>query len=461
MRQLSLVGISEDGSRLVLTAGPPPAGTDPAGPHPSGADGAGADGAGADGAAVGGAAVGGEPAGEFSVALDDRLRAATRGDRARLGQLQIRFESSLRPRDIQARIRGGETPEQVARAAGIPMDKVLRFATPVLAEREHMVTEARRHPLHRRSEPGGTSLDDAVTARLTDHGVDPAVVAWDAHRRDDGAWVVTAGYPGGTRPRTATFRFDPAARRTVAQDDDAHWIAGEAAGPTSGGGRPRLSTVDPAGTARQLSAADAFDAAVADELAAAAAPRGPEGFGRDGAPEPDAARPPGTAATPGTAPGIAAAPGTGGVPDEETIDVPFAGSWPEMPGWPARAGTGRDAGTEAGLGDQDGANRPRPPRTRAFARRERTPDRPVEVPAAAGSVPAALVTLTPFPRRPEDPPAAADPGRREPAAADDRPGEGTHDSPPADEKASRHTGAGNRRQAVPSWDEIMFGRRSD
>jgi len=424
MRQLSLVGISEDGTRLVLTASGPPPDTEQVGPG-----------------------VGGEPAGEFTVALDDRLRAATRGDRARLGQLQIRFESSLRPRDIQARIRAGETPEQVARVAGIPIDRVLRFATPVLAEREHVAAQARRHPLHRRSEPGGTSLDDAVTARLSGHGVDPAEVAWDAHRRDDGAWVVTAVYPGGTRERTATFRFDPAARRAVAEDDDAHWIAGEAAGPTPVGRRPRLAAVDPSGAPRQLSAADAFDAVVADELAAAAVPRGPEGFGRDGAPEPAASR----------AAGV-------GIPDEETIDVPFAGSWPEMP-------APDDARSEA-AGDEE-SGRARPSRTRTFARRERTPVRPVQSPAP-GSVPVAPLGSAPVTEH-ELTATPSDPVSDRPAA-DEPTGQGeTGDGVPvedtavqeaaepeaAEQTAQRRPGARNRRQAVPSWDEIMFGRKGD
>ncbi len=380
MRQLTVVGISEDGTRLVLTtAGSPPA------PGSS------------------------EPEGEFTVALDDRLRAATRGDRARLGQLQIRFESALRPRDIQARIRAGDTPEEVARAAGIPLDRVLRFAAPVLAERDHVVEEARRHPLHRRSEPGGLSLQDAVATTLSTHGVDPATVAWDARRRTDGGWLVSAAYRGGSRERTATFRYDPATRTAIADDDDARWIAGEAAGPA----RRRPGTTGP----RAVAPADAFDAMVAAELAAAAQVHGPEGIGRDGAPlAPDP---------------LAAVPVAAGSPvaddqqDEATIDVPFAGRWPEMPA-PADRGAAEEH------------HRPLPSRPRTFGRRERTPSRPpVPEPAAA-----------PEPSRAEP---VAEPVAHDPAAED-------RDETPGEQRAAT---ARNRRQAVPSWDEIMFGRKSD
>ncbi len=43
----------------------------------------------------------------FVVPSDERLRAAARGDVRRLGQMEIETTSPLRPRDIQARIRGG------------------------------------------------------------------------------------------------------------------------------------------------------------------------------------------------------------------------------------------------------------------------------------------------------------------------------------------------------------------
>ena len=52
---------------------------------------------------------------EFTLPADARLRAALRGEHSRLGQLEITMESSLRPRDIQARIRAGESPERSPR----------------------------------------------------------------------------------------------------------------------------------------------------------------------------------------------------------------------------------------------------------------------------------------------------------------------------------------------------------
>ena len=54
----------------------------------------------------------------FMLPVDDRLRAAVRGQFSRLGQYEIEVENPLRPKEIQARIRAGETVESIAQAAG-------------------------------------------------------------------------------------------------------------------------------------------------------------------------------------------------------------------------------------------------------------------------------------------------------------------------------------------------------
>ena len=56
---------------------------------------------------------------EYTLPLDEKLKAAIRGDRVRLGQLEIETDTPLRPRDIQARIRAGESATDVAVAAGM------------------------------------------------------------------------------------------------------------------------------------------------------------------------------------------------------------------------------------------------------------------------------------------------------------------------------------------------------
>src|SRR6476646_1771802 len=126
---------------------------------------------------------------EFTLDIDARLRAALRGDTARLGQLEMKMDSALRPRDIQARIRAGETPEAVAEAAQTSVDRIMAFAAPVLAERQHVADRAQRSSVRRRAGDGAggaRTLGDAVTAHLRSLNVDPDSVEWDAWRREDG-----------------------------------------------------------------------------------------------------------------------------------------------------------------------------------------------------------------------------------------------------------------------------------
>jgi hypothetical protein len=157
---------------------------------------------------------------EFRVAADESLRAALRGDRARLGQLETQMDSALRPRDIQARIRAGASPEEVADAAQLPLERVMGYAVPVLAEREHIVDRARTASVRRKHTAGPTrALGDTVTAQLVAIGASPETAAWDSWRRDDGRWVVTVA--PGRDEATAHYVFDPAGRYVVADDDAA------------------------------------------------------------------------------------------------------------------------------------------------------------------------------------------------------------------------------------------------
>src|SRR4051795_10581073 len=119
MQDLTPVGLNEDGTRLVLVS------------------------------------ASGE---EFSVPVDTRLRAALRGEKARLGQLETKMDSALRPRDIQARIRGGESAEDVAAAAQTTVDAIMGFAAPVLAERAHIAESAQKSSIRRRSTETSTAV---------------------------------------------------------------------------------------------------------------------------------------------------------------------------------------------------------------------------------------------------------------------------------------------------------------
>jgi hypothetical protein len=216
---------------------------------------------------------------EFTVDVDDRLRAAVAGewpepggDEAATGQLERTMESTLRPRDIQARIRAGETPESVAQVAGTSVDKVMPYAAPVLAERAHVAERAQRASIRRRPADGAVTLSartlgDAVGSHLRSRNVDPETVAWDAWRREDGRWTLRGSYTSTSRVGAAHFSFDAPGNYVVADDDDAHWLLGEIPDPADESADEPTSTRDDLSDARRrrLSAVPADEVPLGDD----------------------------------------------------------------------------------------------------------------------------------------------------------------------------------------------------
>jgi hypothetical protein len=158
--------------------------------------------------------------GRFSLPIDDRLRTVARGQFSRLAQYEIEVESPLRPKEIQDRIRAGETADEIADAAGVPIERVRRFEGPVLAEREYRAQEAQRATVRSPGDPGpGPLLGDIVAERLVDLGVAPDDARWDSRKRADGNWQVQVAFTAGGRQQVAEWVFDPR-RRHIAPDDD-------------------------------------------------------------------------------------------------------------------------------------------------------------------------------------------------------------------------------------------------
>lgn len=199
MRQLEVVAVSDDGTSVLLA-------TDENATHAT-----------------------------HSVRIDNRLHAAVRG------QLEVsddRRESELSPRDIQARLRAGEAAEDIAKVARIALSRVMRYAGPVLSERDRIVEQAQGAVLKRARGPElSTPLGEVVDKRLAETvGLRPETVVWTARRRDDGAWVVELSYSARGGARTASWLWQPAERELSSLNSLATRLGAEAA---SGGTRHR------------------------------------------------------------------------------------------------------------------------------------------------------------------------------------------------------------------------------
>ncbi len=160
---------------------------------------------------------------KFILRPDDRLRAAVRGDNIGPSQPPSDTEvpSVLRPKEIQAKIRAGASVEQVASAAGVDIERVQRFANPVLLERSRAAELATAaHPVLADG-PSVLTLLETVTSALVARGLDPDATGWDAWRNEDGRWTVQMGWKAGMSDNVAHFRFTPGAHGgTVTAFDD-------------------------------------------------------------------------------------------------------------------------------------------------------------------------------------------------------------------------------------------------
>src|SRR5580693_1392323 len=158
----------------------------------------------------------------FMLPIDERLRAVALGHTSRLAQYEIEVESPLRPKEIQARIRAGETVEEIADAAGIAVERVRWFEGPVLAERAYMADQAQTASVRRHGDSTpGPRLGEIVAERLNAIGSDPDDAQWDAKKRGDGSWQVQLTFTSGGRLHTAEWVFDPRRRHVLPNDDNA------------------------------------------------------------------------------------------------------------------------------------------------------------------------------------------------------------------------------------------------
>ena len=335
--------------------------------------------------------------GRFSLPIDDRLRIVARGQFSRLAQYEIEVESPLRPKEIQDRIRAGETAEEIADAAGVPIERVRRFEGPVLAERAYRAQEAQGATIRQPGDSGpGPRLGDIVTERLAELGVAAEEAQWDSRKRGDNTWQVQLMFTVGGRPQMAEWSFDPRRRHVSPADDDAARLSLPEADVAALGPSPiapMRATVTPIGS--RLSPAPPPPPVPAAEPAPAPAPAAERvmAAARPGPPSP--ARPAAATASPAQASPVQASP----------VQASPAPPSP-APGHSAPASTPAAAADPASTGV--------------------APD-----PADPGS-----------PDRPEQAPAAAE--AQEPATAQRG-------------RARKAAGGRSRRSSVPSWDEIMFG----
>jgi hypothetical protein len=173
----------------------------------------------------------------LALPIDERVSAVLHGDAGAGAAVVVTHaagdpQPSLSPRDIQSRIRCGESADDVARIAGVPVDRVLRYAGPVLQERAMLAQHARRTRL--KTSEKGAPLAEVVDGRLSQHGIDAEKISWDAYRRDDGSWRIIATWPSGKATAQAIWELDKTRQVVTPHDDMAQYLCAERPTPILG-----------------------------------------------------------------------------------------------------------------------------------------------------------------------------------------------------------------------------------
>jgi hypothetical protein len=163
---------------------------------------------------------------EFTVRISDTLRATV--NQPRLTSVVSPDDSEVMSvREIQRRLRAGQTMDAIARDGQVSVDKVERFAGPILQERVYILDQAFLVVLRKESAREQETFLELVTARLAPRGIDSDSLSWNSWRLDDGTWTIDLSYPNRDGQGNATWNFDLNRRLIVATNENARWMLGQ------------------------------------------------------------------------------------------------------------------------------------------------------------------------------------------------------------------------------------------
>ncbi|GAB3130474.1 septation protein SepH [Glaciibacter psychrotolerans] len=187
----------------------------------------------------------------FRIAIDEVLQS-------RLRQTQIESVSGakLSPREIQAHIRSGLSAEDVADVTGASLDYVRRFEGPVLAEREYIVSSALGVPVHTAldSDPSesGATFGSVIRDRLASLGASDE--RWASWKEPAGGWILKLSFTADEIHHDARWGFEPKKNALTPMGSEA--IALSQHGELKGGLIPRLRAVGAETSAADVSRFD-------------------------------------------------------------------------------------------------------------------------------------------------------------------------------------------------------------
>ncbi len=162
---------------------------------------------------------------KYSLPITDALKSTVTQPRL-ISVAPIDERPSFSVKEVQARLRAGESMPSISRTTDWSIEKIEKFAGPILQERAYVIETARKSNLRR--EVSSPTLDESALLQLSSHGVDMEQVDWNTHRNADGTWNIVVNYPNIDGTAEANWNFELGNRILTAQDDSARWISGDA-----------------------------------------------------------------------------------------------------------------------------------------------------------------------------------------------------------------------------------------
>lgn len=174
----------------------------------------------------------------FRIVIDEVLQS-----RLRQAQPEVTNSPKLSPREVQAYIRSGMSADDVAAVTGASLEYIQRFEGPVVAEREHMVSSALGVPVHTAIDP--EPADDAmnfgtvIRDRLASLGAQGE--RWASWKEPAGGWVIKLAFTADGIDHDARWAFEPKKLTLSPLNSEAVTLSQQ--GEISGSLIPRLRAV--------------------------------------------------------------------------------------------------------------------------------------------------------------------------------------------------------------------------
>jgi hypothetical protein len=160
----------------------------------------------------------------FTLRISDHLKSLVNQPTSyTLRSVTLAENGEITIKEIQSRLRGGESMESIAESGNVSLEKVERYSHPILQERSYIISLAQKAELKKLK----VSLLEAVTEKLSPRGVEMKSCEWNTYRNEDGTWQVLLRYPTRDGEGRAEWRFETVKRRIDSDDDGARWIMGE------------------------------------------------------------------------------------------------------------------------------------------------------------------------------------------------------------------------------------------